>query len=149
MSGIDVLIYSPIVTVLKEKAVEIMQREKMTAETLIPTSPSFSRGAIVNLVMELLQAIPEATDGKISAADVQTLITSVMGGGGIELPASFGDVFSPDMIDMDCIDFVTELPGLGDAFGPIMASMEGELTGKTGAKSPFGAVKKPAWLTRD
>lgn len=153
MSGIDSLINSPIVAALKEKAIEIMERDKLTVASMTPTSPGFNRAAVMKLVTDLLHEIPKATGGKISDDDIQELITSFMGalaGGQMpkKLPDSFAEVFSPDMIDPDCIDVLGDIPGVGDVLAPLLASMEGQMHGKTGAKSPFASVKNPAWLTK-
>ena len=153
MSGVDTLINSPIVAALKNKAVAIMEREKLTVASMSPTSPTFNRSAVMSLVMELVHEIPKATNGKISDDDIQQLVTSFMGsvtGGGApaQLPDSFSEVFSPDMLDLDCIDLLSDIPGIGDVLAPMLASMEGQMHGKTGAKSPFASVKNPAWLTK-
>lgn len=148
MSGLDTLIYSPIVAVLKERAKKYTTQNNITPEQLLPNNAQFDRGVAMGLVMSLLDAIPEATGGKVSKADMETLIQNTLIGNP-EYPASFNEVFSPDMLDMDCLASVTELPGIGDALAPIMASMQGQLTGVTGAKSAFGSVAAPAWLERD
>lgn len=147
MSGIDTLIYSPIVTILKNKALEIMRREKLDAGALTPGSPSFSNGGVMKLVMELVHELPAATGYRITSADIEALMTSLFSGSG-DLPESFSEVFSPDMIDADCIDMVAELPGIGDAIAPILAGYESQSKGHIGVPA-FGSVQKPGWMTRD
>lgn len=147
MSGLDTIIYSPIVKVIKEKAIEIMKRDGLKSEDFIPTSANFSRTKLINLAMELLHVIPEATGYKISSEDITTLITNVMTGKD-DYPESFNEVFSPSMLDMDCLELVGDLPGVGDALGPVLAGAQGALKGHTGTPA-FGSVQKPAWVDRD
>lgn len=148
MTGIDTLIYSPIVSALRDKAKEIMLREKITPQSLVPTTGSFNKSSAMNLVLELVQELPAATGGKISSSDMETLITNLMAGRD-EVPPAFNEVFSPDMIDADCIEAVSEMPGIGDALAPFMASMQGEMTGSTGMSAFGAAVEAPAWLSRE
>lgn len=149
MTGIDALIHSPIVKTLKEKAIEIMTRENITTASFTPTSPSFDRKGITALVLELVATIPAATNNKITTDDVQQLLTMATSGKMAALPDSFAEVFSPDMLDVDCLLLLQEMPGvLGDVLGPMLAAYEGSMTGKTGTKSPFASVKNPAWLTK-
>jgi hypothetical protein len=147
MSGLDTIIYSPIVKVIKEKAVVIMKRDNLTTADFNPTSPSFSRTKMINLAMELVHVIPEATGYKISSEDITTLITNVMSGKD-DYPESFNEVFSPAMLDMDVLECVGDLPMLGDALGPVLAGAQGVLKGHTGTPA-FGSVQKPAWIDRD
>lgn len=147
MSGIDSLLYSPIVTHLRNKALDIMQRDKMNAQALLPTSTSFDQSASLAMVMELFREIPEATGNKVSQEDIEQLLANAMTGCD-DIPESFAEVFSPDMIDFDCLDVVSELPMIGDVLGPIMASAEGQMRGVTGS-SAFSSVGAPAWMQRD
>ncbi len=148
MTGLDTIVFSPVVDALKKKMIEVVERDKITKEMLVPTSPQFNKTKAIGVLMEMLDAIPEATGGKISKGDIRTLITNILAGRDA-VPESFETVFSPAMIDLDILDVIGDLPGIGDALGPIMALMQGSSTGNVGA-SPFGdAVPKPGWLSRD
>ena len=148
MSGLDTLIYSPIIAVLKEKAKEHAEKNNIQPSQLLPNSDDFDRGVAMGLVMSLLDAIPEATNNKITKQDMETLISNTLSGR-LEYPESFNEVFSPDMIDMDCLDCVADLPGIGDVVSPLMVGMQGQMKGVTGEKSAFGSVAAPAWLERE
>lgn len=147
MSGIDTLIYSPIVSALKNKAIQIMTREKLSSGALTPGSENFSKAGAMNLVMELVQEIPAATDYRITSADIEKLVCNTLAGKE-DVPDSFSEVFSPDMIDMDCIEAVSEMEGIGDALGPFMAGFESQLKGHVGTPA-FGAVQTPGWMSRE
>lgn len=144
MSGIDALLNSPIVRALRDKTVAIMRRERLGGANFDPSSPDFQQTRIMGLIGELMQELPAATGGKVSATDVQTLITNVAMGKD-DVPAGFHDLIDIEDFDLDCLDAVMELPGIGDVLSPLMAGMEGNLRGGTGAPA-FGAVEKPAWL---
>jgi hypothetical protein len=148
MSGLDMLIYSPIIKVLKEKAAVYTAKNKITPDQLLPNSETFDRGVAMGFVMSLLDTIPEATGYKISKSDMETIIANTMAGNP-DYPDSFNEVFNAGMLDMDCLESLMELPGIGDALGPIMTSMQGQMTGVTGARPAFGSVAAPAWLERD
>ena len=148
MSGLDMLMYSPIVNALRKKAVEIMERPDMKGHSIIPgQGDNFDKNKAMAFVMELVQSLPEATNYQISSADIQTLIMNTFSGSG-DIPESFSKVFSPDMIDEDCLDAVIEMPGIGDVLSPIMAGMESQTKGHTG-KPAFSAVPTPGWMKRD
>ena len=149
MTGLNCIINSPVVSHLQKRAVEIMQREKMGAQDFLPNSPSFNQTNLLSFAQELLQSIPEATNGEISHEDVSQLISHLITGAG-DIPDSFEKVFNPAIIDLDCIGILAELPGLGPVIAPLVASSQGQMQGHTGAASPFGnVVENPAWLNRD
>lgn len=147
MSGLDMLMYSPIVNRLRDKAVEIMSRPDMKGTAVLPNQAGFDKTKAMSFVMELVQSLPEATNYQISSDDIKQLIMNTFSGSA-DIPDSFAKVFSPDMIDEDCLDVVIEMPGIGDVMAPIMAGMEGQTKGHTG-KPAFSAVPKPGWLQRD
>lgn len=147
MSGIDSLIYSPIVTHLRNAAVNIMKRKKVDPQTLMPTSTKFDQSTSLEMVKELFHEIPAATNNAITTKDIEQLIGNAIMGNS-DIPDSFSEVFSPEMIDFDCLDAVTELPIIGDVLGPVMAAAEGSMTGSTG-KPAFAAAPTPAWAQRD
>uniref|UniRef100_A0A6C0IZY7 Uncharacterized protein n=1 Tax=viral metagenome TaxID=1070528 RepID=A0A6C0IZY7_9ZZZZ len=148
MSGIDALFYSPIVNALRKKAVEIMQRPDMKGTVLSPTQQGFDKDKLMSFAMEMFQSLPEATNYQISMTDIQNLIMCAFTGGSVNIPESFEKVFSPDILDEDCIDSIMTWPGVGDLLSPIMAMMEGQKTGHTG-KPAFNAIPSPAWLKKE
>lgn len=147
MSGIDMLMYSPIVNKLRDAAVKIMNRPDMKGTAVLPNQPGFDKTKAMGFVMELVQALPEATNHQISSDDIQKLIMNTFSGSA-DIPDSFSKVFSPDMIDEDCLDVVVDMPGIGDVLGPIMMGLEGQTKGHTG-KPAFSTVPNPGWLKRD
>jgi hypothetical protein len=144
MTGIDTLVYSPIVAALKTKAAEIMKREKMNLESITPGGGTFNKSSAFNLVLELIQELPAATNYQITSSDMETLITNMMAQRD-EVPKSFSDVFSPEMIDFDCIGALSEMEGVGALLAPYMASMQSQVDGHTGTPA-FASVQKPAWM---
>ena len=147
MTGLDSLIKSPIVTHIRDKAMEIMRRDNVQASDFLPTSPNFSQSNMMQMVFELMHSLPDATDGKISPDDINKLVSSLTTGGD-DIPDSFGEVFSPDMIDLDCFEMLGEIPGVGDAIAPVIAGAQGALKGHT-CTPAFKSVQTPAWLERD
>ena len=148
VSGIEALLQSPIVMALKDKTKDIMAKRALTAESLVPTSPTFNKEAIGDLVKELVAALPEVTDGNVTLEDLKKLMENAIAGSD-DVPEGLAEIFDPDIIDFDCFSVLTELPGIGDVLGPMLASMEGSIKGTVGASMFGDAVEKPAWMTRE